>query len=286
MCSLFLQEAEAEERHENDLRQQLRRQAAAFGDHLNEVLKVQASELDTKYQNETREKLLLARHEFDLKLRGTLARLNGVIAAVENRAEVARRNTEAQELWLACQSLSAVITGLVDDSPQLYPVQNEVETIRRVAGGNGVVRAILDSLPADVLSRGVYTEESLRRRFKNVRKVCKQVALVGEEGGGLWSYLISYFQSLLVFDTRVVKHPTSVDPEELDTYQLLALATSSLENGDTEQAVRYMNQLRGEPRRVARDWIQEARLFLETRQAAQFLTSFASAHNIGVKQQV
>jgi mitofilin len=46
-----------------------------------------------------------------------------------------------------------------------------------------------------------------------------------------------------------------------------------------------MNQLRGEPRRVAKDWIREARLVLEAKQVARFLTSFASAYNIGVEQQ-
>jgi mitofilin len=88
-----------------------------------------------------------------------------------------------------------------------------------------------------------------------------------------------------VFETRIASPPTSIDPEELDTYKVLSLATYALENGDTEQAVKYMNQLRGEPRRVAKDWIREARLFLEGKQVARFLTSFASAYNIGVEQQ-
>ena len=35
--------------HETTLRQQLRRQAAAYGDHLAEVLRVQAVELDNRF---------------------------------------------------------------------------------------------------------------------------------------------------------------------------------------------------------------------------------------------
>lgn len=285
VCSIILlQEAEMAEHHESDLRQQLRRQAAAFGDHLNDVLKVQANELETKHESETRNKLLLARHEFDLKLRGTLARLNGVITAVQNRADVDKRNNEAQELWLACQSLSTAITGVGDDRARLYPIRREAEAIRLVTEENEVVGAILESLSEHVLSRGVFPEESLRRRFPNVRKVCRQVAMIGEEGGGLWSYFLSYLQSCLVFDIHAVKQPSSIDPKDLDTYKVLALATSSLEEGDTEQAVRYMNQLHGEPRRVAKDWIEEARLFLEARQVARFLTSFASVY-VGAEQQ-
>ena len=191
---------------------------------------------------------------------------------------------QAQKLWLACHSLSTAIIGLGDSRDRPYPIHAEVESIRRVTNDNEVVSKVLDSLSEDVLRRGVYTEESLRRRFPKVKQVCRQVAMIGEDGGGVWSYLISYLQSLFVFDTRIAS-PTSIDTDELDTHKVLSLATYALENGDTEQAVRYMNQLRGEPRRVAKDWIKEARLFLEARQVARFLTSFASAYNIGVEQQ-
>jgi mitofilin len=267
------------------LRTQLRRQAAALTDHLNDVLKVQEAELNRKHDGHLREKLLLAKQESELKLRGTLARLNGIISAIRNRADTEKHNVEAQELWLACHSLSTAIIGLGDDRDRPYPIHSEVESIRRVTNDNEVVDKVLNSLSDDVLHRGVYTEESLRRRFPKVKRICRQVAMVGDDGAGVWSYLISYLQSLFVFETRIASPPTSIDPEELDTYKVLSLATYALENGDTEQAVKYMNQLRGEPRRVAKDWIREARLFLEGKQVARFLTSFASAYNIGVEQQ-
>ena len=42
-----------------------------------------------------------------------------------------------------------------------------------------------------------------------------------------------------------------------------------------------MNQLTGASREVAGDWIREAKLLLETRQAAYGLTAFASASGLG-----
>lgn len=266
------------------MRTQLRRQAAAFNDHLNDVLKVQETELNTKHDGELREKLLLAKQESELKLRGALARLNGIISAIRNKADIEKHNVEAQELWLATQSLLTAIIGFGDGRDRPYPIHSEVESIRRVTNGNEVVGEVLDSLSDGILRRGVYTEESLRRRFSKVKRICRQVVMVGEDGGGVWSYLMSYLQSLFMFETSITSPPSSIDPEELGTYKVLSLATYALENGDTEQAVRYMNQLRGEPRHVAKDWIREARLFLEARQAARFLTSFASAYNIGVEQ--
>ena len=267
------------------MRTQLRRQAAVFNDHLNDVLKVQETELNTKHDGELREKLLLAKQESELNLRGALARLNGIVSAIRNNADIEKYNVEAQELWLATQSLLTVIIGFGDGRDRPCPIRSEVKSIRRVSNGNEVVGKVLDSLSEDIQQRGVYTEEALRRRFPKVKQICRQVAMVGEDGGGVWSYLMSYVQSLFMFETTIVSAPTSIDPEELDTYKVLSLATYALEKGDTEQAVRYMNQLRGEPRRVAKDWIREARLFLEARQAARFLTSYASAYNIGVEQQ-
>jgi mitofilin len=220
-----------------------------------------------------------------LKLRGALARLNGIVTAIHSRADIEKQNVEAQKLWLACHSLSTAITGLGDGRDWPYPIHSEVESLRRVTNDNEIVGKVLDSLSEDVQRRGVYTEESLRRRFPKVKQACRQVAMVGEDGGGVWSYLVSYLQSVFVFETRIASPPTSIDPEELDTHKVLSLATCALENGDTEQAVRYMNQLRGEPRRVAKDWVKEARLFLEAKQVARFLVSFASAYNIGVEQQ-
>ncbi|CAG0919118.1 unnamed protein product [Notodromas monacha] len=55
-----------------------------------------------------------------------------------------------------------------------------------------------------------------------------------------------------------------------------------LHRDDLIQAVKYMNLLKGAPRHVASDWLNEARLHLETRQAADAL--LAHAAGIGCKE--
>ena len=50
-----------------------------------------------------------------------------------------------------------------------------------------------------------------------------------------------------------------------------------LDRDDLAQAVRYLGLLRGEPRLVAADWLREARLLLEARQAADALLAHAAA---------
>lgn len=101
--------------------------------------------------------------------------------------------------------------------------------------------------------------------------------MIGENGASPWTHVLSYIQSFLIFDSfDPVKQGELVDLDNLDTFDLLARAEFYLRRGDLELATRLVNQLRGEPKNVARDWLLEARLLLETRQAVNLLTAYAA----------
>ena len=70
---------------EQELRHQLKRQAAAHSDHLAEVLKVQENELHAKYDTLLGERLSEARDEFRESVAGSIARLKGIEAAIDGR---------------------------------------------------------------------------------------------------------------------------------------------------------------------------------------------------------
>lgn len=126
--------------------------------------------------------------------------------------------------------------------------------------------------------RGIWTEAALAERFYRVRQMCRRVAMIDESGGTLFRFFLSYVQSFFVFrSARMLTSDDEVDPSGLDTFVLVDNALYSLESGNLQQAVRFANQLRGEPRRVAAGWLNEAVIFLEAKQAADALLSFASA---------
>lgn len=50
-----------------------------------------------------------------------------------------------------------------------------------------------------------------------------------------------------------------------------------VDRGDFEQALRYMNLLKGGARSVALDWMHEVTMLLETQQAASLLIAHAAA---------
>lgn len=53
-----------------------------------------------------------------------------------------------------------------------------------------------------------------------------------------------------------------------------------LDRGDFEQTLKYMNLLKGAPRSVARQWMNETRILLETQQAANTLMAHAASSGL------
>lgn len=53
-----------------------------------------------------------------------------------------------------------------------------------------------------------------------------------------------------------------------------------MERGDLTQTLKYMNLLQGAPRKIAADWLKEARLLLETQQATNILMAHAATSGL------
>lgn len=273
---LRTKEADLAAEHEASLRQQLRRQAAAYSDHLAEVLRVQETELQDRHNKDLLQKLNEEKSAFEIQLSGALAHIRGIEAAVEGRAEIEKQNMQSQKLWAACQALTTAIGN--GDAGRPRPLLPHLTAIHEAAADDPLVTQVLNSLPEEAVTRGVLNEENVKHRFYQVRRWCRRVAMIGDDGASPWTHLVSYFQSFFIFDSfEPTKEGELVDFENADTFDLLARADYYLRRGDLELATRLVNQLRGEPRKVARDWLIEARLLLETRQAANLLTAYATA---------
>jgi len=276
--------AAMQEESEGELRTQLRRQAAAHSDHLADVLTVQEAELRRKHEHIMDEKLSAAQSEYLGQVAGLTGSLQGLATALTARAEGDKAAVSAQKLWLACVALENSINIGNSEAINFFecvkPLKPEVSAIEEMAGTSQFVSAVLKGIPDTALTRGVYTEQALRDRFCRVETVARRVGGVGDEGASLLRYGLSYLQSLLLVDTSV-RSPNitdePVDVEELSTIDILTKARHSLEKGDILKAVQYMSLLRGEPKRAASDWMSEARLHLEAKQASQALLAHAAA---------
>ncbi|KAH0627024.1 hypothetical protein JD844_002386 [Phrynosoma platyrhinos] len=285
---------EAQAVMESEMRTQLRRQAAAHADHLRDVLKIQEQELKLQFEQNLSEQLSeqemqykrLTQEQLDnftLDINTAYARLRGIEQAVESHAVAEEEARKAHQLWLSVEALKQSMKTASGDSPT-EPLEGAVEAIQASCSDNTFTKALTAALPQESLSRGVYTEEALRARFHTVQKLAKRVALIDETRNSLYQYFLSYLQSLLLIHPQQLKPPSELGPEDLDTYKLLSYASYCIEHGDLELAAKFVNQLKGESRRVSQDWLNEARMTLETKQVVDILTAYACAVGLGTTQ--
>jgi len=273
---------------EGEMRAQLRRQAAAHSDHLADVLSVQAAELTRKNDHILDEKLSAAKSEYLTSLSALSGTVNGLTEALTARSSADKASLRAQGLWLACTGLVASLgkgNSKADTwEGRLLPLAPDLKSIEGAAGEeDAFVKTVVGSVSKVAMERGVYTEDSLKERWAAVERVARKVAAIGDQGGSLLSYGLSYLQSVLLVDltTRApCEGEAAIDPASLSSIDLVNLARHSLDRGNLARAVQYVTLLRGESGRVARDWLEEARLTLEARQAAEALVAHAASQGI------
>lgn len=85
---------------------------------------------------------------------------------------------------------------------------------------------IVDSLPEQAKTRGVYTENALRERFLKVEELARRLALVPEKDGTIVTYALSYLQSMLIMQpkeliSKAELNNEPVDFTQLNTYEIL-----------------------------------------------------------------
>ncbi|NWT00233.1 MIC60 protein, partial [Mionectes macconnelli] len=285
---------EVREVMESEMRTQLRRQTAAHTDHLRDVLKIQEQDLKMEFEQNLTEKLSeqemqfrrLTQEQLDnftLDINTAYARLKGIEQAVQSHAVAEEEARKAHQLWLSVEALKYCMRTATGDSPT-EPLGSAVKAIQASCSDNAFTEALTAALPQESLTRGVYSEEALRARFHTVQKLAKRVAMIDETRNSLYQYFLSYLQSLLLFHPQQQKPPAELSPDDLDTFKLLSYASYCIEHGDLELAAKFVNQLRGESRRVAHDWLNEARMTLETKQIVDILTAYASAVGLGTTQ--
>lgn len=66
-----------------------------------------------------------------------------------------------------------------------------------------------------------------------------------------------------------------------NTFKLLDYAQYFIDQGDFEMAIKLLQQLEGEPKNITKDWINEALLLLEVKQAVNIITAFISSVYVG-----
>ncbi|KAH0554787.1 MICOS complex subunit Mic60 isoform X1 [Cotesia glomerata] len=269
-----------------ELRKQLKLQAQINADQLKETLELKERETERLVNQTLEEKLENESSNYKAQLGVVVGRLRGLDEALKLRLSEEKGACEVQVLWAACQALARAVKAtphsILDDQP-LKPLELEIKAVSKVAPKDDtLVQATLAAIPQEAVKRGVFTENVLRERFLKVEHMARRLALVPEEGASLPIYFLSYLQNFLLVkaETPITKSELSdepIDVNKLDTYDILNRARYWLDRGDLKLSLKYMNLLSGAPRSVAKDWMNETRILLETQQAVDTLIAYTGA---------
>ncbi|XP_025074842.1 MICOS complex subunit Mic60 [Pogonomyrmex barbatus] len=277
----------AEQKKFNDeMRRQLKLQSEIHADHLREALSVKEQETQRMLQHALSEQADVDSIKHKAQLAEVVGRLRALTVALKTHTEEEKSASNVQILWAACQALARAVKVVPPGTPKdkaIKPLEPEIKAISKAAPKeNPLVRAAIKSIPEEAAKRGVFPEDILRERFLKVESVARRLAMVPEDGAALPIYLLSYLQSFLIIKSAnlIPKRELEdepIDVDSLNTYDILQRARYWLDRGDFKMTMRYMNLLKGAPRSVASDWMNEARILLETQQAIDTLLAYAGA---------
>ena len=271
---------------EKELRNQLKIQSETFHDHLRDAITTNENQLKRNFARDLDEKVAAEKCKFQLQLAAMVGRIKAMDELFKARTESENIRKRAQLLWGASHALFKSLRASCPGLPwteQLRPLEPEITSIKNAAAdGDELVKVVLAAIPPIVKERGVYPEDALRERFVKVEKVARDLSLIPAQGARLPYYFLSFMHSLLL-----IKAPSPIPQAELEddkvdfrgltTNEILQRARYWIDRGNFAQTLRYMNLLDGASRVIASQWMHEARLLLETQQAANVLMAHASA---------
>ncbi|XP_015186370.1 PREDICTED: MICOS complex subunit Mic60 isoform X2 [Polistes dominula] len=272
-----------QQKFDEELRRQLKLHSQIHVDHLREALSVKEKEMIRAMERALSEQSEEEAMKYKAQQAPIVGRLRGLETALKARIEEEKGASNAQLLWSACMALARAVKitskGSSSNESTIRPLEPEIKAIAKAASKEDpLVRAAIAGIPEEAAKRGVYPEDTLRKKFLDIEKQARRLALVPEEGAALPIHLLSYLQSALIINTSIPKNEIEdglIDVDSLNTYDILQRARYWLDRGDFKMTLRYMNLLKGAPRSIAREWMKETRILLETQQAIDTLMAYA-----------
>ncbi|VDD87108.1 unnamed protein product [Enterobius vermicularis] len=276
---------------EEEAEEHLRNVASAHSEHLEQVVRTQKQLCDIEQKQKVIEEAVGAERKWNSEqILNAQQKLEGIEVALNSRLAADIEHRRSKQFWIACQNLVASVVygkkaGLTPEERR-NPLLNELNVIKDSSVGDEYVQNVIRAFSEEIIHDGVYPEQDLRTRFSHVYKMARRVAKIDENGGGLMQYLTSYLQSAITFDVprnysfSFFESLDKIDPDVLDNYEILSRTKYFVDKGDLTSAVRVAQLLKGEPGRLARDWIRDTRVHLEARFLVDLLLAHAAVLNI------
>ncbi|RIA97670.1 mitochondrial inner membrane protein Mitofilin [Glomus cerebriforme] len=207
---------------------------------------------------------------------GRLARLDNINHKLKILERISIDNVErldkslkAHRLWCALRSLQDAV-----EQPHRTPFVNQITAMKQLSSADEVVTTVLSTIDDNVANNGVDSVSDLSARFAIVREQVRRASLV-PENGGVFAHLLSYMFSKILFHKHGLVKGNDVE-------SILARVQFYLNENDLDTATRELNQLKGWPKKLAKDWIKAARNHLEIKQAIEVIETQATLSSLSV----
>merc|ERR1712060_533956 len=205
---------------ENEAKCQLRRQAMAHSDIINDSMNIQAAEMKRRHNIQMEKTVSSERSTHQNEISKLCGTIEGIKAIVRSKANTEIVMRETLELWLASKAFESSLMANSLNYSKSSPLDDEIKAITNIA--NRIfdnldskdkytaellqfVHKMIKSVPREALERGVYSDKALRDRYFHVESVAKRTALIKNENASLFMYLLSYLQSLVMFAPNTEK---------------------------------------------------------------------------------
>jgi len=268
---------ELKEEHANHLAQQLQAQEEQHQQLLREEAAKLEAELAEQHRVELEAKLKVKEDEHQHEVEAKLSTLGGIESKIVDVLEVGSKSRKTQQLWAAVHALSESLNDIVENG-RSKKLSIELSNILGCDENDPILAQIISSFPDRASKSGVIPETVLFQDFKEKKRLCQRVAYVDDTNKSLMVYAFSYIKSWFVISSFYRQQPDQgVDIESLGPFEILEKAEYFIEQGDLEQAAKFMSQLKGVGRKLCAGWLDEVRLLLETKLLTNFLKAYAGS---------
>lgn len=255
-----------------------------YDEKLKEVVRTQKQLYDIEHAKDVDEAVLKERNLHSTAVGRALAQLEGIERALAGHLQMDIENRKSKQMWLATQNLKETIVfgnrASCCMEGRRAPLGDQIKTLLSCGGNSDEFVKTVDSSMAKISKvRGEYTEEDLHTRFNKVCRIGRRVAYVKE--GGALSYLYSWLKSSLTIELTPKKGTNeSLIPASETNFTLLTRAEQLWKSGKKGDAIRVLQMTDGATRRVAADFIEDARRQQETLLLSRLLLAHAALTSI------
>ncbi|KAJ1673807.1 hypothetical protein EV182_004520 [Spiromyces aspiralis] len=264
--AIKLREEELARAHGTELDQQ----AKQAQERLLEELKAQKTMLERRFNRFVRARVDEERGARLAQMDRLVVQYTQLVGLIREHANNAESFQELSRVSAMIDALANVVHGETRTTPFLDELNALARSVQKASSDrsqNGTVdpykatKAVVESISTDAAKAGVASQNELEDRFAYVRREVRHVSLVPEDGS-FASQVQSAVLSKLLFEKEGL-----VEGEDVES--ILARTHYYLQRHNLDHATRELNQLRGWAKKLASDWIVEARRRLELEQALQ-----------------